>query len=520
MIWHIFKKDWKLLWRYAVGFGTLHFILNALRLSQGRFYQARLAVIAASSSFLPGRDLFMAGTLPALVMLGSALLITAIVQQDAIPGLRQDWLVRPIHRRDLLLSKLFSVLVMVQLPMFAADLAEGLACGFPLAPSAGVAFKRSAFYFLNFHLPLFAFASLTRNLMEAIAGAAAVIVGIAGLEQLTFSANPFLILDWVDATMRIGILVAGAAVLLGVQYFRRKTMVSRWLLVALALAYIFTPPLPWQNAFALNQRLSPAPGAGNPVAMSFVPNKEALADRPVGPSNIKRYGNVFVLLPVRATGMPEQSVLLGDRSSARLVTRDGEVHDLGYQMTFGIWNEQPGEGEKPITYGISVPSAVYQRIADQPLRVEIDYSLTLWRQKETQSLPAAGGDQRTAQLGWCGTKLADDGLEVLYGCIQAGNEPTCFSVVLEHLSTGARNRRNATCRPDYPIYRSGFYRDDALGHLMVALPSTDPSIPDPLAVRASMLPEATVTARAYQAQDHFVRHMVIPEIRLKEWATE
>src|SRR5580700_992759 len=126
MIWHIFKKDWKLLWRYAVGFGALHFIMNALRLSQGRFYQARLAVLAASSSFLPGRDLFVVSTLPAVALLGSALLITAIVQQDAIPGLRQDWLVRPIRRRDLLLSKLLSVLVMVQIPMFAADLAEGL----------------------------------------------------------------------------------------------------------------------------------------------------------------------------------------------------------------------------------------------------------------------------------------------------------------------------------------------------------------------------------------------------------
>ena len=189
-------------------------------------------------------------------------------------------------------------------------------------------------------------------------------------------------------------------------------------------------------------------------------------------------------------------------------------------MTFGIWNEQLGEGEKPITYGISVPREIYQRIADQPIRVEIDYSLTLWRQKETQTLPAAGGDQRTTQLGWCGTKVADDGLEILYGCVRAGNEPSCISVTLEHPPTGARNRRGGGCRPDFSLYRSGFYRDDVLGHLMVALPFTDPSVPDPLAVRVSMLAEATVTARAYQAQDHFVRHMVIPEIRLREWATE
>jgi hypothetical protein len=522
MIWHIFKKDWKLLWRYAAGFGALYFVLDALRLTQGRFYQARLAALAASSGFLPGRDIFLASTLPTLALLGSALLVAIIVQQDAIPGLRQDWLVRPIRRRDLLLSKLVSVLIMVQLPMFAADLAEGLASGFSLAQSASAAFGRSAYCFFSINLPMFAFASLTRNLMEAIVGAAAVAVGVAALGQLTLSVDSFVnrfAIDWIDSTIRVGILVAGAAALLGMQYFRRKTLVSRWMLAGVVLLYFLVPPMPFQAAFALNQRLSLAPGAGNPVAMGFVPDKAALADRPVGPSNSRALGNVFVLLPVRATGIPDQSVLLGDASNARLVTSSGEVHELGYQMGFGIWNDQPGEGEKPITYGIRVPSALYQRIADQPLRVEIDYSLTLWRQKESQTLLAAGGDRRTPLLGWCGTKLADDGLEILYGCIQAGSEPTCFSVTLEHPPTGARNRRSGMCRPDYSPYRIGFERD-ALGHLTMALPFTDPSIPDPLAVRASMLAEATVTARAYQAEDHFVRHMVIPEIRLKEWGME
>jgi hypothetical protein len=261
------------------------------------------------------------------------------------------------------------------------------------------------------------------------------------------------------------------------------------------------------------------PGAGNPVAVAFVPNKEALADRPVGPSAGRSFGNVFVLLPVRATGVPDQSVLLADNSTAKLVTQNGEVHNTGGQMGFSIWKEQPSEGDKPITYGIRVPSTLYQRIADQPLRVEIDYSLTLLRQKESQTLPAAGGDLRTPQFGWCGTKLTDDGLQVLFGCVKAGDEPGCTSLVLEHPPTRARNHRVTMCRPDYSPYRTRFDRD-VLGRLTVALNFTDASVPDPLAVKPSMFGEATVTARAYGAEDHFVRHLVIPEIRLRDWATE
>jgi hypothetical protein len=131
MIWHIFKKDWRLLWLFAICCGALHFVLNATRLSLGRFYQARFALANLdSSSFLPGRRLFLGSGLPLIALLGSAFLIVAIVQQDAIPGLRQDWLVRPIWRRDLLVAKLVAVLVMVQAPIFLADLAEALATGF------------------------------------------------------------------------------------------------------------------------------------------------------------------------------------------------------------------------------------------------------------------------------------------------------------------------------------------------------------------------------------------------------
>src|SRR5207253_6768840 len=98
--------------------------------------------------------------------------------QDAIPGVRQDWLVRPVNRRDLLLAKILSVLVMVQAPMLAADFLEALLNGFPLGESLAAAGSRSGYIFLGFTLPLFALASLTRNFMEAIVGGVAGFAGV------------------------------------------------------------------------------------------------------------------------------------------------------------------------------------------------------------------------------------------------------------------------------------------------------------------------------------------------------
>ena len=523
MIWHIFKKDWRLLWISAVCFGALHFVLNSARLSLGRMSQARFAIAALdASSFMPGRRLFLVTGLPFIALLGSALMIIAIVQQDAIPGVRQDWLVRPIRRRDLLLAKMVGVLVMVQAPIFIADLAEALASGFSLRQSASAALSRSILLLLTFSLPLLAFASLTKNYMEAIAGGVVMSLGVSLL--ITLVTPPLDNISgpgvaWADFAVRSGILLVGATVLLGIQYFGRKTILSRWLMAGVVVLYMLVPQVPWQIAFALEQRLSPSPGAANPVAIEFVSDGSALADQPTGPRNSRALGSVFVLLPVRATGVSNQSILLADAATARLVLPDGEVQTLGAQNGFVIWKEQPGEGEKAITYGIRVPPDVYQRVADQPLRVEIDYSLTLMGLKESQTLPANGGDLRNAAMGWCGTTVAPDGLQVLYGCVQAGNPDWCLSVVLEDKAAGTRNRRVGNCRPSYSPFRYNF-QGDVLGRITLAMPFGDPTVGDPELVTPSMLGQATVTARAYEVLEHFERKLVIPEISLRKWATE
>jgi hypothetical protein len=524
MIWHIFKKDWRLLWLFAVCIGALHFVLNADRLSLGRFYQARFALTSLdASSFLPGRRLFLANSLPFISLLGSALMIIAIVQQDAIPGLRQDWLIRPIRRRDLLLSKMVAVLVMVQAPIFFADLGEALATGFSLRQSAGAAFGRSVVLLFAFSLPLLGFASLTKNYMEAIAAGVALTLGVSIMLTLTSRSldgpTGVAAVGWIDFAVRDGILVVGTAVLLGMQYFRRTTILSRWLMAGIVVLYMLVPPVPWQSAFALEQRLSPNPGAGNPIAINFVPDRSAIADRAVGPGNSRAFGNVFVLLPIRATGLPEPSILLGDASFARLITPDGQVHNIGGQNGFGIWKEQRGEGEAAITYGIRVRPELYRSIADQPVRVEIDYSLTLMGLRESHTRPASGGDVRSAGMGWCGTKVDSDGLQILYGCIHVGNPDWCTSVVLEDQAVEAHNRRVSTCRPNYSPFRSDF-QGDVLGRIALSMPFADPSIGDPTLVTPAMLGQATVTARFYEVRDHFVRQLVIPQIRLRDWATE
>src|SRR5580700_10391304 len=103
MIWHIFRKDCRLLWRTAIGVTLIHAMDRVILSSAGIFRNGEVSP-----------QVLLSGLLGTVSLLASAVLIVMVVQQDSILGVRQDWLVRPIRRRDLMLSKVLFVALMVQ----------------------------------------------------------------------------------------------------------------------------------------------------------------------------------------------------------------------------------------------------------------------------------------------------------------------------------------------------------------------------------------------------------------------
>jgi hypothetical protein len=101
MVWHIFKKDWKLLWVFVITVASLHWIATFVRFKLGLFGEDAMLEMLSQ-------------TVPELAFFGSMFLIAAIVHLEAIPGARQDWLTRPIPRGGLLLEKFLFVVIMVE----------------------------------------------------------------------------------------------------------------------------------------------------------------------------------------------------------------------------------------------------------------------------------------------------------------------------------------------------------------------------------------------------------------------
>jgi hypothetical protein len=523
MIWHILKKDWKLLWRLVAGVAAVHVASTAALFSLGRFGENR--------TFMPLIDLFQM-----LGLFASACLIAAVVHQDAVPGVRQDWLVRPIRRRDLMLAKFLFVLVMLQGPVLAADLIEGLANGFSFNQSLGAAISRSAYLLLGFNLPVLAFASLTRSFTQAVVGglaafmgaAAFIVVGNAFRESGHFSPTEDTGLMWVPESARLALFLLGAIAVLGVQYYRRRTFAARLLLSGVGLLCLLTELLPWQSAFAIEQRLSPNRGGGRPILVAFGPDLGKFRN-PAGLNldeaelwrRVRRgEGEAFVYLPLRVSGLPTDVVLHADRSEVRLIGTDGKTENVGPGGDLEIRKEGPGDGVARIHQAIHIRGDLYNRMKDRPVRLEVHYSLTLFRLSNSYAIPALNGDQRMPGVGWCATKVNDSGTSVRFRCLEAGQAPSCATLFLEHVPDGRRNPERSACEPDYKPFFGRYFPDDAMGRFGVNLPFRDPSGLAKFPVDGPQLPQSRVVVRVYQPQDHFTRELVIPEIRLKDWEAE
>jgi hypothetical protein len=513
MVWHIFKKDWKLLWRIVVVVGALQFVSASTLVIMGQNRESQLLKLA----------LLLLG----FTLLGAAFLIATVVQQDAIPGVRQDWLVRPLRRRDLLLAKLLFVLTTVQGPICAADLTEALINGFPVRQSLHAAVSRSILLLIGCSLPMVALASLTRGITETIVAVVVAFLGYAVFALLSGSLNqggkvqlaPTINTgeEWVSTSVALALALLGASVVLGLQYSRRKTVFARWLAAGVGFLCLLTKLMPWRPAFAVQQQLSPNPGAGSPIVMTFEPSLGRYRPSGVNPDDMSMIGtskrmavtSVYpVYLPLHIAGLPSDVVLQGDRSEMRLITADGKTvyHDTAGDLQ--VHQEGPANGEARIHQGLPLQRSLYDRIKEQPLRLGNSYAI-----------PALGGDERMPGLGRCRTQMDDEGDEIHFRCIDAGKQASCFAAFLEHAPSGRRNPERLVCRPYYPPYPERYF-PDAMSRRGVEIPFHDLAGLVHYPVDSPQLPESRVVLRVYEPQDHFRRHLMIPDIRLKDWEAQ
>jgi hypothetical protein len=518
MIWHIFRKDARLLWPAAALVVALH-------------------VCAAIPRYLMDHGTrtvqleILSDLLAALALLGAMVVVVVAIHQDPIPGVRQDWLVRPIRHRDLALAKGLFVLLMVQLPLWLVDVGVALVHGFALPDACAAAATRNIGILCEFALPAMMIGAVTRSFVEAfMVSAVALVIYIAlfmvGLSMMlgikmtvteTGAAWMF------SAAFELAALI-GTVLILGLQYSGRRTVLARSLVGvggALVIAVAF---MPWRVAFAMQMGLSPESGTARRIAVAFDPQAGPYY-MPMGAAPAVTHA---LQVPIRFTDLPANSLVLMDRADVRITGLDGttlyqnktsisadglgSILDAQFNVPTGA-----NDGSAHVIYQrIYLPSAVLGQLINRQVRMSIDYSLTLFGLSHTLAVPATGALETLPGLGRCATGIDAEGDDVGIGCLSTSRQASCYSVHLENPTAGLRNPELHTCFPDYsPPWVNQFW-PDAIHRTGGEVRFFDRTGMVHYPVDGSKLADAKLMITTYEPREHFTRHIDTPIVRLAD----
>jgi len=519
MVWHILRKDVRLLWAFALAVAAIHVANAALRCWTGVLQE-------------PHQLVGVAGLLSLVSVLGIIVLTITVMHQDAVPGVRQDWLIRPIKRGDMILAKVLFVVLIVQIPLLLADLGEGLMEGFGLPLSLEAAAGRNFAVLCYFSLPALMFGAVTRNIVEcfivAVIGLIVYVTIFVGYMVMVLGIKTSVGgtgLQWVFAATWYTLALAGAALVISLQYLRRRTNLARGIIGAGGAIVVLSSFLPWHTAFALQQGLSKEPSAANAIVLAFNP----LLGRFQLPSGAAAATSAALYLPLRVTGVPAAAVMLTDRANVRITDISGRtlyegrsnlsVDGVGSIQDARLEVRQSASSDTAadVYQRIFVPAAVYAKLSNEPVSLQIDYSMTLLRTKGELSIPAVGGHAKLGNLGWCATRIDGEGDDVQLHCMDTRRGPSCFTAILEHRPSGLRNPEAHVCYPDYTPFDANVW-PEALSRFAGEVPFFDRSGLIHYPVDGTKLADARLIIETYEPRDHFTRQLSIPNIRLSDFA--
>jgi len=317
-----------------------------------------------------------------LMLMGWAYLLARLIHDEALPGDRQFWLTRPYSRTSLLASKVLFAIVFINLPMLIADVILLRVNGFsPTRNLDGLVWKQALLTMTIVLLP-FALAAITRRFGEFLLAALAVaLVSLIATLYLTHDkrTRPELS-EWIPYARVIAITVASAVLIVPIQYFRRRTLVSRGIaLTGLALACVGYRLAPSSAELSLG------------VPRIDVSNLRVVARPCEKCTDVieQRDGMVRLFLPIEISGIPRESV-------ADIRGTDVEVLVSGRRYIRG-WR-----GYNRARYGfveLYIPS--FSAIKNQPISMNVKVLFAIISQRTIATVSRQDAPVFIPALGYC-----------------------------------------------------------------------------------------------------------------------
>lgn len=377
-----------------------------------------------------------------LLILVGGVLTLSVFQLDSGVSVVDDWLCRPVRKRDLLLGKLSLLFAVTYLPAALTTFFVDLAVGAPLRECL-----QDALLLRKSLVPLVApmlllTAIVTRTLVQALAVFIGLFICVFVIPGPFVAAPGPMNLHIGDALLRgqdwLVMVPAQVLPLLFVPlgfwlvYWRRRILAARILLVAATgvMLLVFLLPmwlLPWESVFSLQRTLEGARApriaapiylrsnrACFPATLAGELRSDAAFNAAREASNVRMWSNE----DLRDSG-PDSLAFLSSIGIRRL------PHEWGFKVNH-VRADYYGSAGKPLfslrptdfsdgtSHAWVVPAfAVRELAAEEMLTLKLSYSLTLL-EPHSYRLPTDGGYHELAGMGFCSAKLATtrDNIEV------------------------------------------------------------------------------------------------------------
>ena len=531
MIWHIVKKDWKLLWPYAL-------LLAAVELSYVVLLILQPIKLLQYYGSDPATDT-MHTILQAAVLIAGALLIARLSHNDAIPGDRQDWLVRPISRQDLLGAKVLGLALFVQVPLWVIDVFYGMMSGFPLVDAVMAAAGHGLLVFAALSLPVLALCSTARNFAEAVATGLVLALGSALFTSVTgafhwplfryFQIPSETPLQWIPYVAGYLVLCLGAIVVLSLQFYRRTTLLSRvlvcatWASLGFAVAFF-----PWKTAFAIQTQFAKQRGLGSSVTLAFDPSIGRLRRPPSYPGQDSE-----LYVPIQVQGLPPDTVLRAELWDSYAVTQSGGIIPFSRDKQQSFMANGPAHlklGLMPLTGYAPEGPLNNPETRDKSFQLEIELSMTLLKSDEVTALPSVWGGpsltkrpcrmMSTSIMPAFGEDFADPrDFDLEFICAPVVVKAPCVSMVLLDLPAPWMQRASLTCFRTYSPFHDHLLSggDGAVAQVFFYDPAR---VEDYFGADSDKLGKTKLELHWYKPVEHFTRKLVIPNVSLKDWIRE
>ena len=386
---------------------TLHILRKDIR----RFRYELCVVGALTGAFawsqaaadMPGQPQFsraaiLAGFGGFFLVLAWWFLVSQLIHEESLAGDRQFWVTRPYSWRHLLAAKLLFVIVFVNIPLLAAQLAILAATGYPALASIPRLLWMQFASAAVFVVPAIALGTVTRNLAQFVL---AVLCGLlAWYIALAILLPAFDMRAWPDHAAALCVTCAGAALVIGWQFSRRSTNASICaglctLLLCGALYYGL--PAPVRNAMRRSVFQEPGPRA---VSVSIAPSDQ-LGFGQGSDSQAE------IHIPFTVTGVPRREVARPEMVTFTIEAPSGLRWSSGWEPA--IWTF-PLATETTNGQPLLVPRAFYRSI--QGMTVIVHGSMFLSVDLQTIVPLPPGQTTRIPDGGFCEVSAGENQWEI------------------------------------------------------------------------------------------------------------